>query len=166
VTLDTILAAAWWLAAFVFLLALYVAAAIVGVYIWRAHRWANRKLAQWLGLLALALLPAAARAEEPFVDRPSMVARALIYGGAVAGDAGTTLWARYQGAMECTPGVQAQGVMLASRAALGAALAWLDGRLPSFWRWFLRGATLAAYGWQAWKNYRVGEAAGNLSRAP
>lgn len=114
-----------------------------------------------LAALALLLLAGPAAAEEPFVDKPARLARALIYGLPMAGDAASTLWARSRGLAECHAWYQDRGVMLAGRVAIGSILAWLDGKLPRFWRWVLRGATVGAYGWQTWANIRAGRGVGS-----
>src|SRR5262245_36713657 len=108
-------------------------------------------------LLSLALLPSWAHAEEPFVTKPSLRARALLYGLPMAADATTTLWARSRGAVELNPALQDPAVMMASRVALGAFLAWLDGKLPRPLQWLMRAATV---GWGAYhgiSNLRAGK---------
>jgi len=112
-------------------------------------------LTRWL--LALAFLPSLAWGDEPFVSKPSRMARVAFYGSAVAADAGTTLWARSRGAQELNPWLQDEALMVAFKVAQAAVLVWLDGKLPPSWRWVLRGAAVVGYGALAYNNFRAGK---------
>lgn len=137
-----------------------------------AQQWRRQARMRFLGVgicaavllvLAVLMISCPAHAEEPFVSHPSRTARALIYGLPVAGDAATTLWARSRGAVELHPALQDPAVMVAFKVWQAAVFVWLDGKLPPFWRWVLRGAVIAWSGWQTYKNYEIGKLSLSLS---
>lgn len=114
-------------------------------------------------LLILLTIPVdSCGAQEPFVTKPALRARLLIYGTPTVGfDGMSTLWARSRhGVYETNPWLQNRGVMLAYKAGQALVLTWLDGILPPFWRWVERIGAYALYGWRAWKTVETGRKAG------